>query len=540
MSERNIAKQELELPARMILHAPAAGQALLRGMDQMTALMRPTLGPIGGIVAIAPLGNSAPPEILDSAATIARRTLQLPDAFENLGAMIVRDLALRVFEEVGDGAATAAILATALVRGAAACLAAGTAPTALRHGLARGFEIASAELRELAQPIDLPSEIASVARSAVGDDKLAALIGEVVDSVGTDGAVLFENGVGAETECEYQDGLSWNEGYLSHFLLKPGETTARLLNPRIFATDIPVEQAEQLVPVLEACIASGDRSLLVIAPEVRDAAVGLLVLNRERGVLESAMAVRAPSFGATQSQILEDIAVLTGGRCLHAEAGDSLTGVSSDDLGRARHAWVTRNAFGILGGQGSREQVQARVTQVKAELKAISGDPPARDKLKERMGKLAGTTAVLRVGARTPAEQPEIRLRLEAGVQAARLAVEHGVVPGGGAALLACARALQVGACRDDDSPGMRILAQALTEPMRTLLRNAGLEAEPVLHEAHCRGVGWSFDVVRREWVNGLTGGLVDPLSVTLTALEAAVSGASAALSSDVLIAKRS
>jgi chaperonin GroEL len=523
----------------VILHSPAASAALLRGMDQMTALMRPTLGPVGGTVAIASVGN-APPEILDSAATIARRTLQLSDPFENLGAMIVRDLALRVFEEVGDGAATAAILATALVRSAAPCLASGSSPVELRRGLERGLEIASAELRHQAQPIDLPSEIAAVARAAVGDETLAALIGEVIDSVGTDGAVLFENGVGPETECEYQDGLSWNEGYLSHFLLRPGETTARLLNARIFTTDIPLERADQLLPVLEALIATGDRSLLVIAPELRDAAVGLLVVNRERGVLDSAIAVRAPSFGVTQSQILEDIAVLTGGRCLHAEVGDSFTRVTSVDLGRARHAWATKNAFGIVGGHGSKAHIHARLTQTKAELKAIHGDPPTRDKLKERIGKLAGTTAIVRVGAQSPAQQPEIRLRVEAGVQAARLAVEHGVVPGGGAALLACLPALHVCAYRDDEGFGLRILAQALTEPMRTLLRNAGLEPEPLLHEAQRRGSGWSFDVVRREWVNGLKGGLVDPLSVVLAALEAGVSAASSALSSDVLIAKRS
>jgi chaperonin GroEL len=454
--------------------------------------------------------------------------------------MIVRDLALRVFEEVGDGAATAAIIATALVRAAAPCLASGSSPVDLRLGLERGLHVASAELHNQVQAIDLPSEIAAVAFAAVGDEKLATLIGEVVDSVGRDGAVLFENGVGAETVCEYQDGLSWNEGYLSHFLLKPGETTARLLNPRIFLSDIAVEQAEQLLPVLEACLASGDRNLLVIAPELRDAALGLLVVNRERGVLDSAVAVRAPSFGVTQSQIAEDIAVLTGGRCLHSEAGDSFTRLTGGDLGRARHAWVTKNAFGILGGQGSKERIQARVAQAKAELKTIHGDPPARDKLKERIGKLSGTTAVVRVGAQTPAEQPQVRLRVEAGVQAARLAVEHGVVPGGGAALLACARALQAGACGDDEGLGMRILAHALTEPMRTLLRNAGLEPEPVLHEAQCRGSGWSFDVVRGTWVSGLKGGLADPLSVALTALEAGVSAASSALSSDVLIARRS
>jgi chaperonin GroEL len=509
-------------------------------MEQMTALMRPTLGPVGGIVAIAPLGDNGPPELLDSAATIAQRTLQLSDPFQNMGAMIVRNLALRVFEEAGDGVATAAILATALVRYAAPYIAASWNPAGLRRGMQRGLEISVAELRRQAESVELPSDIAAVARGAVGDEKLAAIIGEVVDSVGLDGAVLFENAIGPETECEYLDGTSWNEGYLSHFLLKPGETTARLLNPRILATDIPVERADQLVPVLDACLAAGDRSLLVIAPEVRDAAVGLLVLNRERGVLDHAMAVRAPSYGVVQSQILEDIAVATGGRCVSVQTADSLTSVTSTDLGRARHVWVTKNAFGILGGHGGKERIRARMAQAKAELKQVHDDPPAHAKLKERIGKLAATTAIVRVGARTPGEQAEVRLRVEAGVKAARLALEHGVVPGGGAALLACQPALEDSSSDEEERIGMRILAHALAEPMRTLVRNAGLDPEPLVNEARARGRGWSFDVLRHEWVNGLGGGLLDPVSVTLTALEAAVSAAAAALTAEVLIATAS
>jgi chaperonin GroEL len=403
----------------------------------------------------------------------------------------------------------------------------------------RGLEIVSAELRGQAQPIDLPSDLATIARGAVGDEQLARLIGEVVDSVGADGAVLFENGIGPETESEYQDGVSWNEGYLSHYLLKPSETTARLLSPRILAADVPVERAEQLVPALEICVAGGDRSLLVIAPEVRDSALGLLLLNRERGVLDGVMAVRAPSFGAVQSEILEDVAILTGGRCLQARAGDSLLRLTTLDLGRARHAWATKNAFGIVGGQGSKERISARLAQAKAELKSTENDLPARDRIRERIGKLAGTTAVIRVGGRTPIEQPELRLRVEAAVTAARHALQSGVVAGGGAALMACVPALEASANRTDEGAGAHILAQALAEPMRTLVCNAGFEPEPVLHEARRRGHGWSFDVVRREWVNGLPGGLLDPLSVTLTALEAAVSAGASALTAEASIARR-
>jgi chaperonin GroEL len=508
-------------------------------MGQMAALMRPTLGPVPRTVAIAPVGDSGPPEILDSAATIARRTLQLADPFEDMGAMIIRHLALRVFEQVGDGAATAAVLACALVREAMPCLAAGCSQAALRRGIERGLDIVRVELRRQAHSIELPSEIAAVALGAVADQKLAELIGETIDSVGTDGAILFENAAGPETESEYVDGVRWNEGYLSNFLLKDGESTARLLGPRILATDIPVERAEQLVPALEVCASAGERSLLVIAPEMRDSAVGMLVLNRQRGVLDSAIAVKAPSFGAQQSGILEDIAVLTGGRCLHAERGDSLVAITDHDLGRARHAWATRNAFGILGGGGAREQIRERIAAVKAELHVSGDDPNARDKLKERIGKLAGTTAIIRVGAPAPAEQAELRLRMEAAVTAARLAVEQGVVAGGGSALLACVPALQAGPCTDEEGLGIRILARSLGEPMRTLVGNAGFEPEPIVHEARRRDAGWAFDVLRAEWVDALPCGLVDPLAVTLAALETSVSAASSVLSAEVLIAHR-
>ncbi|MCA1645390.1 MAG: chaperonin GroEL [Chloroflexi bacterium] len=520
----------------MILHPPVATQVLLRGMEQMAALVRPTLGPVGGTVAIARMSDHCPPELLDSAATIARRVLQLADPAEDVGAMILRHVALRVFERAGDGAATAVVLASALMRAAAPYLAAGYSPIALRRGIECGLEIACAELRRQARTIDLPSEISAVALAAVGDEKLATLIGEAVDSVGVDGAVLFENAVGPETRCEYVDGVRWNEGYLSYFLLKAGESTARLLNPRILATDIALKRADQLVPVLEACIASGDRSLLIIAPEVHDSAVGMLVANRERGVLEEAVAVKAPSFGEVQTRILEDLAAITGGRCLRAQAGDSFAQINSQDLGRARHAWASKYAFGITGGQGDRQRIRERMAQAKAELQAIDDDVHAREKLRERIAKLAGTTAIMHIGAPTPGEQSNLRLRVEAAVTAVRLAVEQGVVAGGGAALLVCVPLLEQLMGSDEDSPGVRIVAQALAEPMRVLLRNAGLEPAPILHEALGRGPGWSFDVLQRGFVETL----VDPLSVTLGALEGSVSAASSAITAGVLITRRS
>jgi chaperonin GroEL len=514
--------------------------ALLRGIDQMTDLIRPTLGPTARTVAIAPVHGSGPPEILDSAATIARRTIQLADPFEDMGAMLIRDLALRVFEQVGDGAATSVILARAVVRGAAHCVAAGCSPVLLRRGVERGLAVARAELERRSRSIQLPTEVASVVAGSVGDLELAEMVGEIVDSVGSDGAVLFENAAGPETMYEYVEGARWNEGYLSYFLLKPGETTARLVNPRILVTDHRLERTEQLVPALEACVAGGDRGLLVIAPELGDSALSLLVVNRERGVFDGALAVKAPSFGVQQTRILEDIATLTGGRCVHADLGEDLARVTGEDLGRCRQAWATRTSFGIVGGQGRKDRIRERISELRAELRVTHDDPPLRGKLEERIGMLSGTSAIVRVGAPTPGEQAELRLRLEAAVLAARLAMEHGVIAGGGAALVDCARKLGELDVTGDEAAGVRVLATALAEPMRAIVSNAGLEAERVVHDALCRGPGWTFDVLQQEWVEISRGGPLDALAVTLAALEAGVSAAALALTAEALVHRKS
>jgi chaperonin GroEL len=505
-------------------------------MDLMTDLMRPTLGPVARTVAIASIGDNGPPEILDSAATIARRTIQLADPFEDMGAMLVRDLALRVFEQVGDGAATAAILATKLVRAADRRVAAGYSPVALRRGIELGLEAAHAALERQVRRIETPDEIAGVVVGSVRDARLAAMVGEIIDSVGAEGAVLFENAAGPETIYEYVDGARWNEGYLSYFLLKPGESTARLVDPRILLTDHSIDRAEQLLPALEACVAAGDRGLLVIAPEVRDSALSLLVMNRERGVLDSAVAVKAPSYGDQQTGILEDIAVLTGGRCVHQGWGEALASVTDDHLGRARQAWATRVSFGIVGGRGRKEAIRARIGEVRAQLRTTENDPHVSHKLRERIGNLSGTTAVIQVGAPTPGEQVELRPRLEAAVQAARQAVERGVVPGGGAALLACIPRFEVLDVSGEEAVGVQVLEEALAEPMRAIVVNAGFEPEPIVHEARCRGAGWTFDVLQRQWVESGRGGPMDPLAVTLAALDAGVSTAVLALSAEVLV----
>jgi chaperonin GroEL len=298
-----------------------------------------------------------------------------------------------------------------------------------------------------------------------------------------------------------------------------------------------LEQAEQLVPALEACIAAGDRGLLIVAPEVRDAVVGVLVANRERGVLDGVLAVKAPAFGVQRTRILEDVATITGATCFSAERGLRLRDVTSADLGRARQAWATRVAFGILGGQGSKPAIRQRISEAKAELACVdAGDAYTARLIRERIGKLAGTTAIVRVGAPGHAEQEELKLRVEAAIRSARSALSDGVVPGGGSAFLACVPLLcrSVSDFEQDEAFGVEALASALGEPMRAIVSNAGFEASPIVARAHCERL--VFDAVQGRWVDPWSGGILDPLNVVLAALETSVSTVATALTAEVLI----
>jgi chaperonin GroEL len=502
----------------------------------MARLLGITLGPRAHTVAMAPLVEQRPPEILDSAAIIARRMTGVGDPFEDMGAMLVRHLAWRVFERVGDGVATAAVLTQAIVERAETYLAAGGNPVPIKRGLELALDAALAELRRQARRVEEPEEIATLVAGTVRDPALATRIGSIVDAVGPDGSIQIEDGEGTETTWEYVDGVRWKEGYLSPHLLKPGETTVRLLEPRILVTNHHLERAEQLVPALEACAAAGERSLLVIAPEVRDAAVAVMVLNRERGLFDHVVAAKAPHFGDQRVGILEDLAAITGGRSILEDRHERLEDVTLADLGRARQAWVTHSHVGILGGRGDKAAMRDRIGQLKQELHAIEDDAWSRDRIKERIGQLAGLAATIKVGAATPSDRDELKLRVEAAVTAARAAVQDGVVPGGGAALLACAPAVQALELSGDEAVGAAILARALAEPMRRLVENAGHDSGWIVDEARRREPGWTFDVLGERWVEAWKAGILDPLPVVTAALETAVSAAAVALTSDVLI----
>ena len=379
-----------------IRYGLAARAALLRGADQLAALVASTLGPVARTVAIAPIIGNDPPEILDTAATIARRMIELSDPFENAGAMMLRDLVLRVAEQAGDGGATTAVLARALLHDGGRLLAGGIDVVQLCAGLRAGLTLARDQLETHSWTVSHPDEIAQVARHSIEDDKLAEMIGEILDTVGPDGIVMVENAAGNETIHQYVDGVRWDGGYLSAHMVPPGETTARLLEPRILLCDFKIERPESLAPALEACIAADAPRLVIIAPEVQASVISMLLANRDKGTLGGVLAIQAPSIGYQRTGILDDLAAATGARCLHADFGDQLERVTLEDLGSARQVWATRQAFGVIGGRGDRAVIRKRVTDVRAELAANQDDRYTREKVRERLAKLTGTVRPFR------------------------------------------------------------------------------------------------------------------------------------------------
>ncbi|MGE3267851.1 MAG: chaperonin GroEL [Chloroflexota bacterium] len=523
-----------------LVYGDDARASLVHGIALLTRLLEPTLGPNARTVLVSPVTGSIP-ESLDSAATIARRIYQLASASDNVGAMLLRHLTWRVHEAVGDGTATAAVVAGHLMQDAHQAITAGADIVALRRGLEHGRDLAVQALREQARPLDGRRPLSAVVAGALHDDALARIVAEVLESVGVDGTIMVEDAIGSETEYEYIDGMRWNEGWHSPSFQVGAQTTIHQAEPRILVTDAPITRPEQLVPAIEACLKTETRELFVVTPEISDAALAVLLLNRDRGVLANAVAVRAPSHGDMLTAIVQDLAAWTGARCISPAAGDRFENVTARDLGTARQTWARRDQFGIVGGRGNRSAIRARLGQARAELRTVGDDAWRRDRLKERIGKLAGTAARLLAGATTQVARDELKVRLEAGIAAGRVALRDGVVAGGGAALVACANRLDeaAGDARTGEALGLRLLARALTRPMHAILRNAGHIPAPIIHEARQRGSSITFDVVKGCWIQPWQDGPLDAVAVLEAGITTSVSLAGTVLTSGAIIHRR-
>ena len=527
------------MPIPGLVFPPKSRAALQSGVDQMANLLGVTLGPKARAVAIEPtVGRTSPPEILDDAATIARRVIELPNRLENMGAMLLRQVAFRVREEVGDGSATAATIARTILAETNYYAAAGANVMIMRAGVERGVAIVNAELDRLTRKIDDPAEMTALIAGVTSDPVLGDMFGEIFDIIGPDAVVVVQDGQSTRTFHEYVEGVQWDKGYVSQYMVTDADRNEVVLEDvPILVTNRRVNSAAELLPIIEKVRAAGFTNLFVIANDFATDAIALLVVNKQQNVLTT-LAVQAPGYGERRMGILQDICTLSGGRLINEDRGDTVEGATLEDLGRAQRVWCDRANFNIIGGYGDAAAVRERIAEIRREIPTIT-EEYEREKARERLGKLSGGIAVVSVGAPTSAAQKEKRNRVEGAVAAMRAAGEGGVVPGGGSALLAAARRVREVVAEGDEALGLRALATALEAPTRWIVQNAGLNPSPVIATLAGMPDGWGYDVIKDEYVDMLAGGVSDPTLVIKKAIEMAVSGATMMLTTDVLLLHR-
>ncbi len=461
-----------------VLFQPAVGRALQRGAATLVAAVEPTLGPLPRYTAIQ-RATTGGPEILDQAGVIARRVIALPDPDEDVGAMLVRHLMWQMTERVGDGGATAGVLFLAIYRAGRTYVTAGGNPMVLRGHLEAATRVVLAELDGMVRPVEGREALANLARSVCFDDQLAAVLGEIFDIIGEYGGLDIRTGRGRDLEREYVEGMYWDGGLLSRELTTDSaRLRGELEDAAVLVSNLEITDVRDLADFLSQCAAGGVKTLFIVARSISNEAMSVLVVNNNAGSMKT-LAARCPISGTTVHDDLEDMAVLTGARAFHMDAGDSIRSVRVADLGRARRAWVDKDYLGVSGGGGDPRAVRTHLANLRHAYGASQRDGEARQKLRRRIGKLLGGAATLWIGAATEAEMEPRKALAERTAESLRAALVDGALPGGGAAFLACRKALRDcgnAATTPDERAAYRILAQALEAPARTILRNAGAE----------------------------------------------------------------
>jgi chaperonin GroEL len=529
-------------PKKRVYFGLPARRALLRGIEKMARLVKPTLGPMARNVAIQPLtGDNKSPELLDDGGTILRRVIELPLHYENMGAMLIRQLAWKVKEEVGDGTATAVVLAEAVMKEATRYIEAGGNPMIIRRGIEKGLKVALEHLDTLKTPVDTQQEITQVAVAATGDEEMGKLLGEMFDIVGPDGTITVEESARAFLDRRYIEGVTWDKGYVSPYMVTDEDRMEAVLDsPLCLVTDLWIKDAAQMIPLMQRIFAAGEKNLFIIANDIEGDALSLLVTNKMHGRMVC-IGVKAPGYGDRRGKILEDLAILTGAKVLSQDAGDQLEDVQIEHLGRAQRVWVNKDYFSIIGGAGDPQRLRDRLGEIKDDIKYFKTkkDEYEEGKARERLGKMSGGVAILTVGAATESDVKMMKARAEDAVRTVRAAIEEGVVPGGGAALLWCADRVREVEATGDEVVGLKILARALEEPMRRIILNAGMEDSPVIEQVRTKGPGWGYDVRRAEVVEMVSSGVYDPARVVRVALDTGVSGALMGVTTEALVLRK-
>jgi len=524
--------------AKQLKFSDSAHRKLKVGIDTLASAVATTLGPKGRNVALDK--SFGAPTITHDGVTVAKE-IELKDPYEDMGAQLLKEAATKTNDIAGDGTTTATVLAQNIVNEGYKNVAAGANPMLLKQGIEQGVLVLADKIREMAVSIDSKEEIASVAAISAQEQAIGDLIAQVMDKVGKDGVITVEESQALEFETEYVEGMQFDRGYLSPYFVTDSDTMEAVLEePYILIHDKKISSAQDIVPILEKLIQTGKRNLVVVAEDVDGEALATLVLNKLRGTL-NALAVKAPGFGDRRKAMLQDIAILTGGQVITEEMGRKLESVQISDLGRAGKVVATKDETTIVDGAGEEAQIHARVEQIKTEIERSTSDYD-REKLQERLAKLAGGVAIIRVGAATEVELKEKKHRVEDALSATRAAVEEGIVPGGGVALINAISALDgLEVTAGDQATGVRILRSALEAPMRKIAENSGKNGDVIIQNVRQKQkeegndrIG--YNVLTEEYVDMIKAGIIDPAKVTRGALENAASIASMILTTDVLI----
>ncbi|MBX5491223.1 MAG: chaperonin GroEL [Chloroflexi bacterium] len=524
------------MPAKQLVFDQEARQALRNGIDKLADAVRVTMGPRGRHVALDK--KWGPPTVTHDGVTVAKE-IELEDPFENMGAQLMKQAATKTQDAAGDGTTTATVLAQAMVQAGLKLVTAGASPMALKRGIDAGAAAAVAAIKEMATPLKGRDDTAHVATISAGSEEIGNLLAEVLEKVGKDGVVTIEEGKGIGLEVDYTEGMEFDRGYISpYFITNSERMEAELNEPYILITDRKISAVADLLPVLERVLQSGKRDLLIIAEDVDGEALAMLVVNKLRGTL-NVLAVKAPGFGDRRKEMLRDIAVLTGGQVVSEELGKKLDQAQLSDLGRARRVVANKDKTTIVEGRGSERDIEARKNQIRAQIEETTSDYD-REKLQERLAKLSGGVAVIRVGAPSEVELKNRKSRVEDALSATRAAAEEGIVPGGGVAYLHAAKAVQALKRADaDEQAGAQVVAQALEMPLRQIVSNAGLDGSVVVQAVRReseRNKNWGYDAAREEFCDVMERGIIDPAKVARAAIENAASTAGMILTTETLV----
>ena len=520
--------------AKEIKYGAEARKALEAGVNQLADTVRVTLGPKGRNVVLAKSYGS--PLITNDGVTIAK-DIELEDAFENMGAQIVKEVATKTNDVAGDGTTTATVLAQAMINEGMKNLAAGANPIILRKGMKKACDKAVETISEMSQTINGKEQIARVASISAGDDEVGQMVADAMEKVSNDGVITIEESKSMKTELDLVEGMQFDRGYISAYMSTDMEKmVAELDNPYILITDKKISNIQDILPVLEQ-IVQGGQKLLIIAEDVEGEALTTLIVNKLRGTFQ-VVAVKAPGYGDRRKEMLQDIAILTNGKVISEELGYDLKDTTLDDLGRAKSVKVTKENTVIVDGFGTKEDIQGRVNVIKAQLEETTSEFD-KEKLQERLAKLAGGVAVIRVGAATETEMKEAKLRMEDALNATRAAVEEGIIAGGGSAYIHAAKKVAelVADLEDDEKTGAKVVLKAMEAPLFHISANAGLEGSVIINKIKESQPGIGFDAYNEKYVDMIEAGIIDPVKVTRSALQNATSVASTLLTTESVVA---